>query len=483
MSSREFAALESIERLLPTTPSRVPEALDRLMRSGSAVKRPLAVARAHRLRAEAHQLMANCPDRCIAELQEAIEIFGVNECHADLCIARGVLAYFLYAKGHYGDAIASGIRGFREQRAPLALRLRAAEGALWPLMNQRQDARARAFAAGVKALADASGDSDAAIGVRSVFALGDFVSVLADAGIASSVFPYPKFPASIRRGVARKRIAAIRDDLASRLGDAWVCAGADPMPAIALATLTAFVDGSAAALPLFERIGRLGGAGARADVLAAQGAAHVLNAEMSAAVPLLRRAIAIAIANGRPFVAAGWQLPLSAAYLQLRQHWDALESLSHYHAAHSGLAAEAGLREVGSGSADGQAAVAVGPAGAPSAPAANVRYLQSEPPYLRKAIKFMQSNYGQRLTVTQIVVAAGASRRSLELAFRQYRNATPLEALRRIRLDAALTLLRSDGVALAQVRSAVGYTSASIFSRDFRRTFGVSPGKFTQVGE
>ena len=52
---------------------------------------------------------------------------------------------------------------------------------------------------------------------------------------------------------------------------------------------------------------------------------------------------------------------------------------------------------------------------------------------------------------------------------------SPLQYLKRIRLDRARTLMTIDGYNAGTAAPAVGYESASQFGREFKRLFGVTP--------
>jgi AraC-like DNA-binding protein len=52
---------------------------------------------------------------------------------------------------------------------------------------------------------------------------------------------------------------------------------------------------------------------------------------------------------------------------------------------------------------------------------------------------------------------------------------SPLQYLKRIRLDHARRLMAHDGYNAGTAARAVGYESSSQFSREFKRLFGVTP--------
>ena len=70
------------------------------------------------------------------------------------------------------------------------------------------------------------------------------------------------------------------------------------------------------------------------------------------------------------------------------------------------------------------------------------------------------------------------SPRTLQYGFRRHRGTTPLQYLKRVRLDLAREALlqaRTTGERITDIAGRVGYASASRFSRDYRERFGEAP--------
>lgn len=104
-----------------------------------------------------------------------------------------------------------------------------------------------------------------------------------------------------------------------------------------------------------------------------------------------------------------------------------------------------------------------------------LQHARSEPPYLKRALRFIDAQMGEALRVDDIVIAAGVSRRSLERAFRVFRNSSPLDHLRSVRLRYAHQLITTTERSIASISREVGYASAAKFSRDYRSHYGVPP--------
>ena len=59
------------------------------------------------------------------------------------------------------------------------------------------------------------------------------------------------------------------------------------------------------------------------------------------------------------------------------------------------------------------------------------------PPILRRAVAFIQDNADADIGLEDIAAAVNVSPRSVQYAFRRHLSTTPLEYLRRVRLDRA----------------------------------------------
>ena len=100
------------------------------------------------------------------------------------------------------------------------------------------------------------------------------------------------------------------------------------------------------------------------------------------------------------------------------------------------------------------------------------------PRTVRRAVRFIEEHAGQDIGLAEIAAAAGVGARGLQLAFRRHTDATPLEYLRRVRLDRAHRDLQAGDPADATVRSIAGrwgFPHHSSFSTLYLRTYGRSP--------
>jgi LacI family transcriptional regulator len=104
-------------------------------------------------------------------------------------------------------------------------------------------------------------------------------------------------------------------------------------------------------------------------------------------------------------------------------------------------------------------------------------------PRVAQALNYIAENYPDpRLSVADISLAAGLSRRQLERSFRQQTGLSLSEHIVRRRMQEASRLLRAHARArIPEVAEHVGYTDTRTFFRAFRRHFGESPNVHRRV--
>lgn len=91
------------------------------------------------------------------------------------------------------------------------------------------------------------------------------------------------------------------------------------------------------------------------------------------------------------------------------------------------------------------------------------------------AITTLTRRLAEPWTLDAIAASVGASPTTVSRRFRELTGLTPMRYLKRLRLGEARRLLITDGDTAAQAGAAVGYVSASHFSRDYRSAYGRSP--------
>ncbi len=94
---------------------------------------------------------------------------------------------------------------------------------------------------------------------------------------------------------------------------------------------------------------------------------------------------------------------------------------------------------------------------------------------IARVLKLVHADYARQHSVDDLARKAGMSVAAFHHYFKLVTASSPLQYLKRIRLDQARRLMAHDGFNAGTAARAVGYESPSQFSREFKRLFGVSP--------
>jgi AraC-like DNA-binding protein len=94
---------------------------------------------------------------------------------------------------------------------------------------------------------------------------------------------------------------------------------------------------------------------------------------------------------------------------------------------------------------------------------------------IARVLKYVHAEYANLLSVEDLARKAGMSVAAFHHYFKLVTASSPLQYLKRIRLDQARRLMAHDGYNAGTAARAVGYESPSQFSREFKRLFGVTP--------
>jgi AraC-like DNA-binding protein len=90
-------------------------------------------------------------------------------------------------------------------------------------------------------------------------------------------------------------------------------------------------------------------------------------------------------------------------------------------------------------------------------------------------IEHLKSRYAEPQTMTALAQLAGMSLSSFHAHFRKVTTLTPLQYQKQLRLQEARRLLLTSATSAADAGFRVGYESASQFSREYARYFGLPP--------
>jgi transcriptional regulator GlxA family with amidase domain len=99
---------------------------------------------------------------------------------------------------------------------------------------------------------------------------------------------------------------------------------------------------------------------------------------------------------------------------------------------------------------------------------------------ITRAVRWIRDHHDDTIRIEQLAALARMSESTFHRHFRAVTRMTPIQYQKAIRLQEARLALVSGGRDVAEVAHAVGYDSASQFSREYRRLFGTPPGRDAQ---
>jgi AraC-like DNA-binding protein len=92
-----------------------------------------------------------------------------------------------------------------------------------------------------------------------------------------------------------------------------------------------------------------------------------------------------------------------------------------------------------------------------------------------RALRRIHASFKEEVTVEQLAREAGMSVPAFHVHFKAVTHTSPMQYLKSTRLHQARLLMVRNAITAAAASAAVGYESASQFSREFKRLFGRSP--------
>ncbi len=96
------------------------------------------------------------------------------------------------------------------------------------------------------------------------------------------------------------------------------------------------------------------------------------------------------------------------------------------------------------------------------------------------ALKEIHDHYTEPLEIPRLAQDAGMSSSAFHSTFKAMTCTSPLQYIKHIRLHKAREIIQGEGAKANTAAARVGYESVSQFSREYKRTFGVSPSQDRQ---
>ena len=102
------------------------------------------------------------------------------------------------------------------------------------------------------------------------------------------------------------------------------------------------------------------------------------------------------------------------------------------------------------------------------------------PPQVGQAIKRLEGQYADHLSLAELADEAGMSQRHFARVFRRVTGCAPHQYLVRVRVSRARVLMAHSGrkATLAEIAAACGFSDQAHLGRHFRRAFGTTPAAY-----
>lgn len=95
--------------------------------------------------------------------------------------------------------------------------------------------------------------------------------------------------------------------------------------------------------------------------------------------------------------------------------------------------------------------------------------------HFQKAVAYIQANYQNAIDIETLSEQSGLGAATLNRVFKRYASDSPIQYLKKVRLNVARTQIIQSGASVQTAAYSVGYESPSQFSREFKRYFGYPP--------
>lgn len=100
---------------------------------------------------------------------------------------------------------------------------------------------------------------------------------------------------------------------------------------------------------------------------------------------------------------------------------------------------------------------------------------------LKEMMEYIRQHYPEKMTLEDIAVSGKVCKSTCCQIFKSYLHQAPIGYLTRYRLDRGRELLRKTPLTVSEVGYAAGFSSASYFTEQFRRTFGCTPSQYRKM--
>lgn len=94
------------------------------------------------------------------------------------------------------------------------------------------------------------------------------------------------------------------------------------------------------------------------------------------------------------------------------------------------------------------------------------------------AVAFIEKHYAEPITLDDIVNVSNLSKYHFTRLFHDYLKVTPIQYLRKVRINHSIHLLKNDSLTVDDIAERVGFSNGNYFGKVFRSAVGLPPGEF-----
>lgn len=102
---------------------------------------------------------------------------------------------------------------------------------------------------------------------------------------------------------------------------------------------------------------------------------------------------------------------------------------------------------------------------------------------IQKMLSYIREHYAEAVTLEEIARSVNISRSEAGRCFNAYVGCSPVDALIQHRLQVAHRLIKDTTRSLQEISYSCGFNSVHYFSRQFRKTYGYTPGQYRALGK
>src|SRR3990172_12441555 len=93
----------------------------------------------------------------------------------------------------------------------------------------------------------------------------------------------------------------------------------------------------------------------------------------------------------------------------------------------------------------------------------------------------IEEQFSRELKISELARMVNVSASHLRHLFKSETGLTPTQYLKRLRMQKAQALLETTFLSVKQISNEVGFSNDTYFSREFKKTYGVAPGRYRHL--